>query len=111
MSKSTSRISVRTTDVAELATIEFTGEIDLFTSPRVGIEIERVLNRSRPPRAIHVDLAGVNFMDSVGLAELLTAERRARAQGCHLRVVVLSPPLARLFALSGLTSVLTVDAE
>jgi anti-anti-sigma factor len=51
---------------------------------------------------IDLDLTGVTFIDSVGLRELL----RLKHSVPTLRVVAVSPPLQRRFALTGTTELL-----
>src|SRR5687767_7020841 len=104
-------LSVRITDAGDACKIEFAGEIDLYNSTRVNLEFELIFSRVPPPAALRVDLSEVTFMDSVGVAVLLSARRAAESLGCRLTVISASPVIARLFAMSGLTGLLMDGAE
>lgn len=104
-------LSVRTTHTDDASTITLSGEIDLYNSTRVNWEFEDVLARTPLPPRVLVDLSGVDFMDTSGLAVLLTAHRRALALGCRVTVSSTSPVIARLLEMSGLTKMLVEDAE
>jgi RND superfamily putative drug exporter len=71
-----------------LAKIAIAGDLDLtsvdgFAAGLAEIEAER-------PDVLEIDLRGLTFMDSTGLAQLFAANRRAREQG--RRVVILKGP-------------------
>ncbi len=104
-------LSVRTTDASDACTIEFAGEIDLYNSTRVNLEFELIFSRVPAPATVRVDLTEVTFMDSIGLAVLLSARRTAETVGCRLVVISASPAIARLFEMSGLTEHLMDGAE
>ena len=63
------------------AIVVVTGEIDIATSPRVD---EAVAQLTTPE--IVLDLRGVSFMGSSGLASMLRAARHAESLGGALRV-------------------------
>jgi anti-anti-sigma factor len=79
------------------------GDIDLQTALHVELEVELALRRDHVPAAIVLGLSEVEFIDSIGLATLLSAQRRAKTMGCRMRVSAASPLLARLIDMSGLT--------
>ena len=102
-------IRVRTTHSGETSTVELAGELDYFTSIGVNRVLEDVLDRVPPPAQLHLELGALQFMDSSGLAILLSARRRAAARGCEMTVTSTSPTIARLFELKGLIGLLTDD--
>jgi anti-anti-sigma factor len=65
-----------------------------------------IIHGDPPPARLLLDLAGVEFMDSIGLAVLLTARQRATDAGCRFLVSSTSPAIAKLFEMTGLTGVL-----
>jgi anti-anti-sigma factor len=75
--------------------ITVSGEVDVSTTPL----LRQWLASPRDP--FHLDLRGVTFVDSAGLHELL----RARRTNPTMRVLV-SPALARLLEVTGLTGYL-----
>jgi anti-anti-sigma factor len=74
------------------------GEIDLVTAPLFRDAFTGLGSR------VVVDLREVRFMDSSGLADLI--EQKTQTNGGQLRIVADSPPVLRLFELSGLTDLL-----
>ncbi|MFJ1755514.1 STAS domain-containing protein [Kitasatospora sp. NPDC088134] len=78
------------------------GELDHHTAPRLHRMLEQV------PAALPVvlDLAGLGFCDSVGVAALLHALRRTEQAGTALVLVAVAPDLGHLLALTGVDRVL-----
>jgi len=99
-------LQVLTTDVGDVCTVEFVGEIELSNSTRALRGLELLLARDPPPAALRLDLSGVPFIDTAGLAVLLSARRHAAAVGCRLSVESMSPAIARLFETTGVTGLL-----
>jgi anti-sigma B factor antagonist len=83
------------------------GEIDLLNSTRVNREFDDLWARVPPPARVLVELADVQFMDTSGVAVLLTARRRATGLGSRLVVTSTSPAISRLFEITGLQSILS----
>jgi anti-sigma B factor antagonist len=75
------------------------GEIDLYSAPDLEQALELV-----PPDVRHVlvDLSGVSFVDSVGLATLVTASRRFAGRGAQMLLVVDDPRIRRVLEVTGL---------
>src|ERR1700759_90169 len=67
-------------------TVVVAGEIDIVTSVRLNRELLEVLHRDPPPRLVAVDLHEAPFMDTSGLAVLLSARRVAEESGSRLFV-------------------------
>jgi anti-sigma B factor antagonist len=80
------------------------GEIDGQTSPQLGVALA-----ADPAKALELDLSGVSFVDSSGLRVLIEAHQRAEQAGGRLTLVRVSPTVARLLDISGVTSYLHVD--
>jgi anti-anti-sigma factor len=70
------------------------GELDLVTAPWLARRL-RKLEAERPPVLV-IDLRDLTFMDSSGLRELFSAQRRARAEGRRLVLVKGSAPIDRV---------------
>ncbi len=87
--------------------ITLVGEVDLATVP----ELDRLLDdlaQSEHSRLL-IDLTGVEFMDSTGLASLIRALHAADANGHRLTVRRGSPQVQRLFELTGLVDRLVFE--
>jgi anti-sigma B factor antagonist len=84
-----------------------TGEIDLYTAPRLHSELTSALAASTPVQLV-VDMAGVEFCDSTGMNVLLAAQRRAREAGGDLSLASPRPAIRKVLQVTGLESVFTV---
>lgn len=89
-------ISISHKGTTDIVTVR--GEIDLVTAPLFQDAFEGLGSR------VTVDLREVSFMDSSGLAVLI--KQMGQMSGSELRIVADSPPVLRLFELSGLTEFL-----
>jgi anti-anti-sigma factor len=75
-----------------------TGELDLATVPA----FEDALRRARAGgRTIILDLSGLGFIDSRGLATILAFDRDLRESGGRLTIVRGSYAVTRIFEVSG----------
>jgi anti-sigma B factor antagonist len=74
------------------------GELDLEHAYTFDEEMRRV-EGERPPCLV-LDLKGLSFLDSSGLARLLAANRRARRERRRLLLVRGSAPVQRLMAIT-----------
>ena len=76
------------------------GEIDLGSAPRIrDAAIARLLAGDR---VLVIDLAEVEFLDSIGLGTLVAILRRARSLGGDVSLVVTTDRIRRPFELTGL---------
>jgi anti-sigma B factor antagonist len=93
------------------ATMVLGGELDLWTAGKFRTHLDVI--EPDPPSMIVIDLRGLAFMDSSGLAELVSATRRARAADRRVVLVTGSPPIDRVLAISGVLPALdtTPDPE
>jgi anti-sigma B factor antagonist len=82
------------------------GEVDLATAPELEEALERAIEVEG--RRLVVDLRGVAFLDSTGLALILRHDRRARAAARRLIVVKGPPHVQKAFELTGLNERLTM---
>ncbi len=80
--------------------VRVVGELDISTVP----ELERVLDRLALPAhgRLLLDLDGVEFMDSTGLAAIVRAQNSADLNGHRLTVRASSTQVQRLFELTGM---------
>ena len=90
------------------AEISLRGELDLATAPQLEAALRRV---AQPGRTIRIDLAGLAFMDSTGMRSILEANRDAQRDGWTLRLGRAPEPVQRVFAMSGVESLLPFEAE
>jgi anti-anti-sigma factor len=100
-------LTIHAVHTGQETTLTLVGEIDLLTSTQLNRELEIVFDRVPPPTRLCLDLADVMFMDTTGVAVLLKGRRRALELGCRFVVSTTSPPIARLFEITGLAGLLT----
>jgi anti-anti-sigma factor len=100
-------LTIQAVDAGTETTLTLVGEIDLLTSTQLNRELEIALDREPPPTRLCLDLADVTFMDTTGVAVLLKGRRRALELDCRFVVSTTSPPIARLFEITGLAGLLT----
>ena len=92
-------------DEAGVGVLTVSGEVDLATAPRLREQLVRLISDVKGQAAI-VDLGGVTFCDSLGLGVLVGAQRRARALGGRVLLVLPAGPLAEAMSLAGLDQAL-----
>lgn len=76
-----------------------TGDLDLGGAPGLSRVLSGLVRRG--DRDVVVDLRGVGFLDSSGLAVLIRFRKMLDAQGGRFRVVA-PQPIRRLFELTGM---------
>jgi anti-sigma B factor antagonist len=105
------RLSVRVVDgvaVARLADAEI-----LFTEAAVqalGAELFDLVDRQGHTKLV-VDLTGVKYLSSAGLAKLTELDRRVRQVGGRLRLCGLGPTVRDVFRVSQLDRLFAIDED
>jgi anti-sigma B factor antagonist len=89
----------------ETVVIAVGGEVDLLTAPQVEQAIFRALDQQ--PAVLVIDLLGVTFLASAGLAALMKAHEKA-ASVTQLRVVAAGSATLRPLEVTGLDKPLSV---
>ncbi|WP_289009912.1 STAS domain-containing protein [uncultured Thermomonospora sp.] len=99
-------LNVTTSSQGDYAVVTATGELDLYTAPRLQTALASLIH-DRADRVV-VDLSGVEFCDSTGVNVLLAAMKRLQEQGGTLELAGLRPPVRRILQVTGLDSVFTI---
>ncbi|MDT5023679.1 MAG: hypothetical protein QOE61_105 [Micromonosporaceae bacterium] len=86
------------------------GELDLRSAVDLRAEVSAMLAERPPPTDVEVDLAGVTFVDSLGLGTLVVGHRICSQLGVRFRVLSPSPFVTRLLEVSGLRDWLSGSA-
>ena len=94
-------MAVKCTGEDRVLTSQVSGEVDHHGAREIMGELERNIETSLP-RVLELDLGGVTFMDSSGIAVLLRAYRRLGALGGEVRVHNVPPQAARVLRAAGL---------
>jgi anti-sigma B factor antagonist len=79
-------------------------EIDITNAPGLRAALLDAAARSRGP--VVADMSRTQFCDSAGLHALVLAHKRARAKGDDVLVVISATAVLRIFAISGLDTVI-----
>ncbi len=79
------------------------GEIDLAQSPAVKEAFRRLL--AEKPRHLYVDLSGVSYMDSSGLAALIEAMQKLHPGGGTLALFGVQPTVLNILQIARLDQV------
>jgi anti-anti-sigma factor len=85
------------------------GEIDLHVSPRIEGALTRMI-KQRPERIV-VDLSGVTFIDSSGLAALVHAKQNLNAYGGQLTISGMNDNVRPIFEMARLDQFFLIDPE
>jgi anti-sigma B factor antagonist len=85
------------------------GEIDLHVSPRLENSLWRMI-KQQPPHVI-IDLSGVTFIDSSGLAVLIRAMQDIQKYGGTLRLSGMNEYVRPIFETARLDQIFLIDPQ
>jgi anti-sigma B factor antagonist len=92
--------------LGEAAVITLPEEIDISNADQVRDDLLSLLNRG--PAVMIVDMAQTTFCDSAGVNALVRAHKRATANGAEMRLIVASPGVQRILAITGVDRLIAV---
>ena len=93
--------------VGEHATLTVRGELDLATAPV--LERESMAALALPLSGLVIDFGGVTFLDSSGIAALITSRRAAIERGVTFELVAVSRSACLTLELAGLSELFGID--
>ncbi len=103
------QISARRLD--QVTIFDINGHIDLANSPELRKTLLKELRETKTPRVI-LNLTGVRYIDSSGVASLVEGLKAARDQGLRFILYGLSPSAREVLQLSRLIKIFEVfDTE
>lgn len=85
--------------------VSLTGEVDLENSPKARKILLEAVETGNP---VVVDLAGVTYMDSSGIASLVEAFQRAKKKNLKFVLACVNPAVLRVLNLARLDKVFTI---
>jgi anti-sigma B factor antagonist len=86
--------------------IRISGDVDATSAPALRTVLADAIE-VRPAR-LQVDLAGVDFIDSVGLSVLVAGHRRGLEHGVPFELARVRPACMRVLEITRLTEVFTI---
>lgn len=89
--------------------IEVSGEIDVYTAPKLRESIVQAVEAGR--RQLIIDVEHVDFLDSTGLGVLVGALKRVRAEEGTLDIVCTQERILKIFEITGLDKVFGLHAS
>ncbi len=100
-------LSARTAEDGAV-TVTAAGEVDTFTAPLLRSVVDTQLQRQ--PRELVLDLSGIQFLGSAGLAVLVETHKSARDRDIGLRLII-TGAVARALTVTGLIDLFTVTDD
>jgi anti-sigma B factor antagonist len=91
---------------ATTAVIAPQGELDLHSSPMVKEQLESIIDAQRPK--VVVDLSGVSYVDSSGLAVFIEAMQRIVSYGGSFAICGLQENVRHIFNIARLDQVFRI---
>lgn len=90
--------------------VRLEGELDHHAAKEVMEEMERHLDVALPLRT-ELDLGGVSFMDSSGIAVVLRLYKRMQNLGGSMKVTHVPRQAMRVLKTAGISRVVTIESE
>ncbi len=88
-------------------TVSATGDIDAYTAPLLRSALDSQLKLGRPQLVI--DLSGVQFLGSAGLAALVETQKGANARGIPLQLIATTRAVTRALEVTGLIELFAIQ--
>jgi anti-sigma B factor antagonist len=98
-------IATRKTD--QITVIGLKGAVDLYSSPEARKAVLGSIKEGKP-KLVLIDLAGVSYIDSSGVATLVEGLQLAKESKCDFCLVGLSPAAKEVFELARLDKVFSI---
>ena len=103
-------VDIEEIDAGDDRILRLSGELDMAGVPMLEAAVAQAC--SRGPRTVTLDLSGLRFIDSTGLAAILRANGECTHNGCSFRLLPGPRSVQRLFEVTGLDGVLPfVEAD
>ena len=87
-------------------TVTVVGEVDTFTAPVLRSSLDNQLESQ--PTELVIDLCGVQFLGSAGLAVLVETQKAARSRDVGLKLIASTRAVTRPLEVTGLIDLFTI---
>jgi anti-sigma B factor antagonist len=98
---SSGNLEISVDQVGKDAMVRLSGRVDVDSSPDLRDRLRILFSEKTLPQTIIVDLAGVSYIETSGVATLIEALRVARHHQVNFRLQGLSGATLRLFEVTG----------
>jgi len=99
-------LTLATHEVDERVVVSVSGEIDVYTAPRLRERIADLVASGH--YQLVIDLEAVDFLDSTGLGVLVGGLKKVRAHNGSLDLVCTQERLLKIFRITGLSKVFVI---
>lgn len=89
-----------------VVTVTVVGEVDTFTAPVLRSTLDSQLEQQ--PQELVIDLSGVQFLGSAGLAVLVETQKSSRAREIPLSLIATTRAVTRPLEVTGLIDLFTI---
>ena len=96
------KVQVRESD-DDAYVVELSGEIDVYTSPKVKDAISELIDQGH--YNLIINLEKVRYIDSTGLGVLIGGLKRVREHGGSVSLVCTNPQIKKIFNITGLVKI------
>ena len=90
----------------DLTVVVVRGDVDAVSAPALRDALAAAIDRA--PGTVRVDMAGVTFLDSVGISVVVSSFNRAEDAGVAFELMSVPPSSRRVLEITRLTDVLTI---
>jgi anti-sigma B factor antagonist len=98
---SSSNLEISVDQAGKDATVRLNGRVDVDSSPDLRDRLRMLLSEKTLPQTLIVDLAGVSYIETSGIATLIEALRIGRHHQISFRLQGLRGAALRLFEVTG----------
>jgi len=108
---SSSNLEISVDQEGKDAVVRVTGRVDVDSSPDLRNRLRTLLSEEALPQTIIVDLAGVSYIETSGVATLIEALRIARHHQTNFRLQGLGGAALRLFEVTGVLALFEASSS
>jgi anti-sigma B factor antagonist len=101
-------MKIQLTNQGDVHVLELSGELDYHSSPELREKLTELTVKQVPK--ILVDLSGVEYMDSSGIATFVEAFQKAKRYQGHLILAALTPTVRGVFEIAKLDSIFEITS-
>lgn len=101
-------MKIQSTSQGDMHVLELSGELDYHSSPELREKLTELTAKQAPK--ILVDLSGVDYMDSSGIATFVEAFQKAKRYQGRLILAALTPTVRGVFEIAKLDSIFEITS-